>query len=59
MIKNPMTASLEPFVQSHPNENKPAIRSLIASEVYSVRQPGDNMMTMADNNLLVITDWGV
>lgn len=58
-LENPLTASLEPFVQIHSNENKQAVRDKIASEIYSVRAPGDNMMTMADDNLAIITDEGL
>ena len=59
VIKDRVNASMEPFVQAHPSEDKQALRNTISASQWLTKQPCDYMMASVDDKLaflLEVTD---
>ena len=57
VIKDHITASMEPFVEAHPSEDKQALRNLIKKEVDgAVREPVIHMMASIDDKVSLVCE---
>ena len=56
VIKDRIVASMEPFVQAHPNEDKQWLRSTISAAQFSIKEPRDYMMASVDDKLAFLAE---
>ena len=56
VIKDRINASMEPFVQAHPSDDKQAIRNAISASQWLTKQPCDYMMASVDDKLAFLNE---